>query len=194
MRCKDKSDLQWSNKARYVCVCECVFSSKYCCAHVSSAPTFDYGDMPSPLSETDSTITVLLRPAQGRGAPVRWGDHLSQTCQSNVRRTRPLKAGLKPCVQHIPSGGWRRVAEEGEEGAGISGLFPSTHVPRWSPGQGHATLLHSRAAPQQPARGQSLHRGGQSHLQRLLEHASGSTQELPGLLPSYEQLQRGKSL
>ncbi|TNN02403.1 hypothetical protein fugu_009890 [Takifugu bimaculatus] len=35
-----------------------------------SAPTFDYGDMPSPLSETDSTITVLLRPAQGRGAPV----------------------------------------------------------------------------------------------------------------------------
>lgn len=35
------------------------------------APTFDYGDMPSPLSETESTITVLLRPAQGRGAPVR---------------------------------------------------------------------------------------------------------------------------
>ncbi|KAA0703493.1 Receptor-type tyrosine-protein phosphatase U [Triplophysa tibetana] len=35
-----------------------------------SAPTFDYADMPSPLSETDSTITVLLRPAQGRGAPV----------------------------------------------------------------------------------------------------------------------------
>ncbi|MEQ2178898.1 hypothetical protein GOODEAATRI_018957 [Goodea atripinnis] len=26
--------------------------------------------MPSPLSETESTITVLLRPAQGRGAPV----------------------------------------------------------------------------------------------------------------------------
>uniref|UniRef100_A0A3B5MMC6 protein-tyrosine-phosphatase n=1 Tax=Xiphophorus couchianus TaxID=32473 RepID=A0A3B5MMC6_9TELE len=35
-----------------------------------SAPTFDYGDMPSPLSETDHTITVVLRPAQGRGAPV----------------------------------------------------------------------------------------------------------------------------
>uniref|UniRef100_A0A8C6KN31 protein-tyrosine-phosphatase n=1 Tax=Nothobranchius furzeri TaxID=105023 RepID=A0A8C6KN31_NOTFU len=35
-----------------------------------SAPTFDYGDMPSPLGETESTITVLLRPAQGRGAPV----------------------------------------------------------------------------------------------------------------------------
>ncbi|XP_014024864.1 receptor-type tyrosine-protein phosphatase U isoform X3 [Salmo salar] len=35
-----------------------------------SAPMFDYGDMPSPLSETESTITVLLRPALGRGAPV----------------------------------------------------------------------------------------------------------------------------
>ncbi|XP_055782422.1 receptor-type tyrosine-protein phosphatase U-like isoform X4 [Salvelinus fontinalis] len=35
-----------------------------------SAPMFDYGDMLSPLSETESTITVLLRPALGRGAPV----------------------------------------------------------------------------------------------------------------------------
>uniref|UniRef100_A0A3B3QAE7 Receptor-type tyrosine-protein phosphatase U n=1 Tax=Paramormyrops kingsleyae TaxID=1676925 RepID=A0A3B3QAE7_9TELE len=35
-----------------------------------SAPAFDYGDMPSPLSETENTITVLLRPAQARGAPV----------------------------------------------------------------------------------------------------------------------------
>uniref|UniRef100_A0A8D0B6A3 protein-tyrosine-phosphatase n=1 Tax=Salvator merianae TaxID=96440 RepID=A0A8D0B6A3_SALMN len=35
-----------------------------------SAPSFDYGDMPSPLRETESTITVLLRPAQGRGAPI----------------------------------------------------------------------------------------------------------------------------
>uniref|UniRef100_A0A8C7CU97 protein-tyrosine-phosphatase n=1 Tax=Oncorhynchus kisutch TaxID=8019 RepID=A0A8C7CU97_ONCKI len=35
-----------------------------------SAPMFDYGDMPAPLSETERTITVLLRPALGRGAPV----------------------------------------------------------------------------------------------------------------------------
>uniref|UniRef100_A0A8C5G717 protein-tyrosine-phosphatase n=1 Tax=Gouania willdenowi TaxID=441366 RepID=A0A8C5G717_GOUWI len=34
-----------------------------------SAPVFDYEDVPSPLSETQSTITVLLRPALGRGAP-----------------------------------------------------------------------------------------------------------------------------
>jgi hypothetical protein len=38
----------------------------------SPAPSFDYADMPSPLGESENTITVLLRPAQGRGAPVRW--------------------------------------------------------------------------------------------------------------------------
>uniref|UniRef100_A0A8C1TGG5 Receptor-type tyrosine-protein phosphatase U n=1 Tax=Cyprinus carpio TaxID=7962 RepID=A0A8C1TGG5_CYPCA len=35
-----------------------------------SAPAFDYEDVPSPLSESESTITVLLRPALGRGAPI----------------------------------------------------------------------------------------------------------------------------
>ncbi|XP_062866581.1 receptor-type tyrosine-protein phosphatase U [Trichomycterus rosablanca] len=35
-----------------------------------SAPAFDYDDIPSPLSESESTITVLLRPALSRGAPV----------------------------------------------------------------------------------------------------------------------------
>uniref|UniRef100_A0A8C7ZDN8 protein-tyrosine-phosphatase n=1 Tax=Oryzias sinensis TaxID=183150 RepID=A0A8C7ZDN8_9TELE len=35
-----------------------------------SAPVFDYEDVPSPLSESENTITVLLRPAVGRGAPV----------------------------------------------------------------------------------------------------------------------------
>lgn len=37
-----------------------------------SAPVFDYEDIPSPLSESESTITVLLRPALARGAPVRY--------------------------------------------------------------------------------------------------------------------------
>uniref|UniRef100_A0A671NHT4 Receptor-type tyrosine-protein phosphatase U n=1 Tax=Sinocyclocheilus anshuiensis TaxID=1608454 RepID=A0A671NHT4_9TELE len=35
-----------------------------------SAPAFDYEVVPSPLSESESTITVLLRPALGRGAPI----------------------------------------------------------------------------------------------------------------------------
>ncbi|NWR95148.1 PTPRU phosphatase, partial [Furnarius figulus] len=49
-----------------------------------AAPTFDYGDMPSPLSESESTITVLLRPAQGRGAPI-------STYQVIVEEDRPKK-------------------------------------------------------------------------------------------------------
>uniref|UniRef100_A0A8C3C3Z9 Receptor-type tyrosine-protein phosphatase U n=1 Tax=Cairina moschata TaxID=8855 RepID=A0A8C3C3Z9_CAIMO len=49
-----------------------------------AAPTFDYGDMPSPLGESESTITVLLRPAQGRGAPI-------STYQVIVEEDRPKK-------------------------------------------------------------------------------------------------------
>uniref|UniRef100_U3IHK5 protein-tyrosine-phosphatase n=1 Tax=Anas platyrhynchos platyrhynchos TaxID=8840 RepID=U3IHK5_ANAPP len=51
---------------------------------LGSAPTFDYGDMPSPLGESESTITVLLRPAQGRGAPI-------STYQVIVEEDRPKK-------------------------------------------------------------------------------------------------------
>lgn len=43
------------------------------CSSCVSAPVFDYEDVPSPLSESESTITVLLRPALARGAPVRYG-------------------------------------------------------------------------------------------------------------------------
>ncbi|XP_066573809.1 receptor-type tyrosine-protein phosphatase U isoform X3 [Amia ocellicauda] len=49
-----------------------------------SAPMFDYGDMPPPLSESENTITVLLRPAQGRGAPV-------STYQVVVEEDKPKK-------------------------------------------------------------------------------------------------------
>ncbi|XP_064408324.1 receptor-type tyrosine-protein phosphatase U isoform X2 [Latimeria chalumnae] len=49
-----------------------------------SAPTFDYGDIPPPLGESETTITVLLRPAQGRGAPV-------STYQVVVEEEKPKK-------------------------------------------------------------------------------------------------------
>ncbi|XP_060703170.1 receptor-type tyrosine-protein phosphatase U-like [Hemiscyllium ocellatum] len=35
-----------------------------------SAPLFVYGSMPSPLEVTNTTITVQLKPARGRGAPI----------------------------------------------------------------------------------------------------------------------------
>ncbi|XP_030073208.1 receptor-type tyrosine-protein phosphatase U isoform X1 [Microcaecilia unicolor] len=49
-----------------------------------SAPSFDYADMPAPLGESESTITVLLRPAQGRGAPI-------STYQVIVEEDKPKK-------------------------------------------------------------------------------------------------------
>ncbi|XP_060640646.2 receptor-type tyrosine-protein phosphatase U isoform X2 [Anolis sagrei] len=49
-----------------------------------SAPSFHYGDLPSPLEESESTITVLLKPAQGRGAPI-------STYQVIVEEDRPKK-------------------------------------------------------------------------------------------------------
>lgn len=37
-----------------------------------AAPSMPEYDTDSPLNETDTTITVMLKPAQSRGAPVRW--------------------------------------------------------------------------------------------------------------------------
>lgn len=51
--------------------------SEQVCSSGLSAPVFDYEDVPSPLSESDSTITVLLRPALARGAPVRYFTQLA---------------------------------------------------------------------------------------------------------------------
>uniref|UniRef100_G1PQT7 Protein tyrosine phosphatase receptor type U n=1 Tax=Myotis lucifugus TaxID=59463 RepID=G1PQT7_MYOLU len=54
-----------------------------------SAPSFDYADMPSPLGESENTITVLLRPAQGRGAPI-------SVYQVIVQEERPRRLRREP--------------------------------------------------------------------------------------------------
>uniref|UniRef100_A0A8C6BJ46 Receptor-type tyrosine-protein phosphatase U n=1 Tax=Monodon monoceros TaxID=40151 RepID=A0A8C6BJ46_MONMO len=54
-----------------------------------SAPSFDYADMPSPLGESEDTITVLLRPAQGRGAPI-------SVYQVIVEEERPRRLRREP--------------------------------------------------------------------------------------------------
>uniref|UniRef100_A0AAY4CSM1 Receptor-type tyrosine-protein phosphatase U n=1 Tax=Denticeps clupeoides TaxID=299321 RepID=A0AAY4CSM1_9TELE len=59
-----------------------------------SAPTFDYADIPSPLRETESTITVLLRPAQGRGAPVSMYQVVVE--EENVRKAK-RELGAQEC-------------------------------------------------------------------------------------------------
>nr|BAE43332.1 unnamed protein product [Mus musculus] len=57
-----------------------------------SAPSFDYADMPSPLGESENTITVLLRPAQGRGAPI-------SVYQVVVEEERPRRLRREPGAQ-----------------------------------------------------------------------------------------------
>ncbi|XP_038614039.1 receptor-type tyrosine-protein phosphatase U isoform X2 [Tachyglossus aculeatus] len=54
-----------------------------------SVPSFDYADMPPPLAETEDTITVLLRPARGHGAPI-------SLYQVVVEEERPRKPRNKP--------------------------------------------------------------------------------------------------
>lgn len=53
------------------------------------APSFDYADMPSPLGESENTITVLLRPAQGRGAPIRWESLVGEVGGQGHREEAP---------------------------------------------------------------------------------------------------------
>lgn len=48
-------------------VCECMFM----CMLFPTAPHMPGYDQETPLNQTDSTVTVLLKPAQSRGAPVR---------------------------------------------------------------------------------------------------------------------------
>uniref|UniRef100_G1T3U6 protein-tyrosine-phosphatase n=1 Tax=Oryctolagus cuniculus TaxID=9986 RepID=G1T3U6_RABIT len=57
-----------------------------------SAPSFDYADMPAPLGESENTITVLLRPAQGRGAPI-------SVYQVIVEEERPRRLRREPGAQ-----------------------------------------------------------------------------------------------
>ncbi|XP_062302042.1 receptor-type tyrosine-protein phosphatase U [Osmerus eperlanus] len=61
-----------------------------------SAPVFDYEDVPSPLSESESTITVLLRPALGRGAPVSTYQVVVVE-EDGSRRVRRREAGGVDC-------------------------------------------------------------------------------------------------
>ncbi|KAK1784748.1 hypothetical protein P4O66_003420 [Electrophorus voltai] len=61
-----------------------------------SAPAFDYDDIPSPLSESESTITVLLRPALGRGAPVSTY-HVVVVEEDGSRQVKRRELGHQDC-------------------------------------------------------------------------------------------------
>uniref|UniRef100_A0A4W4FXT3 Receptor-type tyrosine-protein phosphatase U n=1 Tax=Electrophorus electricus TaxID=8005 RepID=A0A4W4FXT3_ELEEL len=79
-----------------------------------SAPAFDYDDIPSPLSESESTITVLLRPALGRGAPVSTY-HVVVVEEDGSRQVKRRELGHQDCFP-APS--------SQAEGAGRAGALP----------------------------------------------------------------------
>uniref|UniRef100_A0A8B9K5X3 protein-tyrosine-phosphatase n=1 Tax=Astyanax mexicanus TaxID=7994 RepID=A0A8B9K5X3_ASTMX len=80
-----------------------------------SAPAFDYDDIPSPLSESESTITVLLRPALGRGAPVSTY-HVVVVEEDGSRQVKRRELGHQDCFPAPSSQG---------EVVGRSGATPS---------------------------------------------------------------------
>lgn len=67
-----KHHYAWNSQKPQDCPSWAYILSDHCLLFSFLAPSFDYGDMPSPLGESESTITILLRPAQGRGAPIRY--------------------------------------------------------------------------------------------------------------------------
>uniref|UniRef100_H3BZE4 protein-tyrosine-phosphatase n=1 Tax=Tetraodon nigroviridis TaxID=99883 RepID=H3BZE4_TETNG len=71
-----------------------------------SAPVFDYEDVPSPLSETESTITVLLRPALARGAPVS-AYQVVVVEEDGSRQVRRREVGSGDCFPASPAAAGR---------------------------------------------------------------------------------------
>lgn len=53
---------------------DCILKGVFVCAFLllSSAPMMPEYESEAPLNETETTITILLKPAQSRGAPIRW--------------------------------------------------------------------------------------------------------------------------
>ncbi|XP_053563055.1 receptor-type tyrosine-protein phosphatase U isoform X2 [Bombina bombina] len=92
-----------------------------------SAPAFDYGDLPPPLAETDQTITVLLRPAQGRGSPVSFYQVLVEG--EPARRTR-RELGVPGC---FPEAGGYEDAEKDGAAQYVGAELPPSDLNRDTP-------------------------------------------------------------
>uniref|UniRef100_A0A671M5I9 Receptor-type tyrosine-protein phosphatase U n=1 Tax=Sinocyclocheilus anshuiensis TaxID=1608454 RepID=A0A671M5I9_9TELE len=91
-----------------------------------SAPAFDYEGAPSPLSESESTITVLLRPALGRGAPVSAYHVVVE--EDGSRQVRRRELGHMECFPAPSSHG-----ESPGGGGGASGAPPHYYTAELTP-------------------------------------------------------------
>ncbi|XP_072276040.1 receptor-type tyrosine-protein phosphatase U isoform X1 [Pyxicephalus adspersus] len=92
-----------------------------------SAPAFDYRDLPAPIAETDQTITVLLRPAQGRGSPVSFYQVLVEGETSRRSRRELAVPGCFPSA-----GGYEEAEMEGATSY-VGAELPPSDLPRDTP-------------------------------------------------------------
>ncbi|XP_069827673.1 receptor-type tyrosine-protein phosphatase U isoform X5 [Dendropsophus ebraccatus] len=92
-----------------------------------SAPAFDYRDLPAPLAETDRTITVLLRPAKGRGSPVSFYQVLVEGESSSRARRELAVPGCFP-----GAGGYEEAEMEGATSY-VGAELPPSDLPRDTP-------------------------------------------------------------
>ncbi|PIO35272.1 hypothetical protein AB205_0017020, partial [Aquarana catesbeiana] len=91
------------------------------------APAFDYRDLPAPIAETDQTITVLLRPAQGRGSPVSFYQVLVEGESSGRSRRELAVPGCFPAA-----GGYEEAEIEGATSY-VGAELPPSELPRDTP-------------------------------------------------------------
>ncbi|XP_056413215.1 receptor-type tyrosine-protein phosphatase U isoform X2 [Hyla sarda] len=92
-----------------------------------SAPAFDYRDLPAPIAETDRTITVLLRPAKGRGSPVSFYQVLVEGESSSRARRELAVPGCFP-----GAGGYEEAEMEGATSY-VGAELPPSDLPRDTP-------------------------------------------------------------
>ncbi|XP_035971306.1 receptor-type tyrosine-protein phosphatase U isoform X11 [Halichoerus grypus] len=167
-----------------------------------SAPSFDYADMPSPLGESENTITVLLRPAQGRGAPIR-RDHYAYSYYPKPVNMTKATANYRQEKTHMMSAVDRSFTDQStlqeDERLGLSFMDTHGYNPRGDQRSAGVTEASSLlgGSPRRPCgRKGSPYHTGQLHpavrVADLLQHINQmKTAEGYGFKQEYESFFEG---
>ncbi|XP_072606610.1 receptor-type tyrosine-protein phosphatase U isoform X10 [Vulpes vulpes] len=167
-----------------------------------SAPSFDYADMPSPLGESENTITVLLRPAQGRGAPIR-RDHYAYSYYPKPVNMTKATVNYRQEKTHMMSAVDRSFTDQStlqeDERLGLSFMDTHGYSPRGDQRSGGVTEASSLlgGSPRRPCgRKGSPYHTGQLHpavrVADLLQHINQmKTAEGYGFKQEYESFFEG---
>ncbi|XP_058992114.1 receptor-type tyrosine-protein phosphatase U isoform X9 [Mustela nigripes] len=167
-----------------------------------SAPSFDYADMPSPLGESENTITVLLRPAQGRGAPIR-RDHYAYSYYPKPVNMTKATVNYRQEKTHMMSAVDRSFTDQStlqeDERLGLSFMDTHGYSPRGDQRSSGVTEASSLlgGSPRRPCgRKGSPYHTGQLHpavrVADLLQHINQmKTAEGYGFKQEYESFFEG---